>query len=45
MEAVADSGIREQIAPERFGVYFGSGIGGFETFVNEQQRFYITGRK
>lgn len=34
-QAADDSGIREKIDPDRFGVYFGSGIGGFETFVNE----------
>ena len=34
-QAAEDSGIKGAIAPERFGVYFGSGIGGFETFVNE----------
>ncbi len=34
-EAMADSGLSsgENIAPERFGVYFGSGIGGMDTFV------------
>lgn len=34
-QAVEDSGILNKIAPERFGVYFGTGIGGFETFINE----------
>ena len=34
-QAAEDSGIKGAIEPERFGVYFGSGIGGFETFVNE----------
>ncbi|MBR5404945.1 MAG: beta-ketoacyl-ACP synthase II [Oscillospiraceae bacterium] len=34
-QAVQDAGIAGKAAPERFGVYFGSGIGGFETFVNE----------
>ena len=34
-QAIGDSGIVGQIDPERLGVYFGSGIGGFETFVNE----------
>ena len=34
-QAVEDSGITGQIDPDRLGVYFGSGIGGFETFVNE----------
>lgn len=34
-QAVADSGIEGKIDPERFGVYYGSGIGGFDTFVAE----------
>ena len=34
-QAVADSGIEGEVLPERFGVYFGSGIGGFNTFVSE----------
>ena len=34
-QAVADSGIKDNVDSERFGVYFGSGIGGFETFVSE----------
>lgn len=33
--AVADSGIEGNIAPERFGVYFGTGIGGMDTFIAE----------
>ncbi|MCI8554409.1 MAG: beta-ketoacyl-ACP synthase II [Clostridiales bacterium] len=36
-QAVDDSGILEKIDHEEFGVYFGSGIGGFETFCNEHQ--------
>ena len=43
MQAVADSGIKDRIAPERFGVYYGSGIGGFETFVNEHNTFLNRG--
>ncbi len=43
MQAVEDSGIRDKIAPERFGVYFGTGIGGFETFVNEHNTFLNRG--
>ena len=35
LQAVTDSGISEKIAPARFGVYFGSGIGGFNTFTQE----------
>ncbi len=34
-QAVADSQIEEKIAPERFGVYYGSGIGGFDTFIDQ----------
>ena len=44
-EAVKSSGILENegIAPERVGVYIGSGIGGMETFVNETQKLYNQG--
>lgn len=34
-QAVEDSGIKDNVDPERFGVYYGSGIGGFDTFVSE----------
>ena len=34
-QAMADSALEEQIAPERLGVYYGSGIGGFHTFMQE----------
>lgn len=36
-QAVEDSGLKsgENIAPERLGVYIGSGIGGIHTFVNQ----------
>ena len=43
MQAVTDSGIKEQIEPERFGVYFGTGIGGFDTFVNEHNTYLNRG--
>ena len=43
MQAVADSGIKDRIASERFGVSYGSGIGGFETFVNEHNTFLNRG--
>ena len=33
-EAVEDSGILGTVAPERLGVYVGSGVGGMDTFVN-----------
>ena len=42
-QAVADSGIENSIAPERFGVYYGSGIGGFDTFISEHNTFLERG--
>ncbi|MBQ5334820.1 MAG: beta-ketoacyl-ACP synthase II [Oscillospiraceae bacterium] len=42
-QAVTDAGIAGKAAPERFGVYFGSGIGGFETFVSEHSNFLNRG--
>lgn len=42
-QAVADSGIAENVAPERFGVYYGSGIGGFDTFVAEHNNLLNRG--
>ena len=42
-QAVKDSGIENNIDPERFGVYFGSGIGGFETFVTEHNNLINRG--
>ncbi|MBE6571380.1 MAG: beta-ketoacyl-[acyl-carrier-protein] synthase II [Ruminococcaceae bacterium] len=42
-QAVADSGIEGNIDSERFGVYFGSGIGGFETFVTEHNNLINRG--
>src|SRR5699024_416817 len=33
-QAVKDSGIEGKVDSERFGVYFGSGIGGIQTFLN-----------
>ncbi len=38
VNAVADSGIEGKVAPERFGTYFGSGIGGIITLTNEQNK-------
>lgn len=35
IEAFADADIEGKYEPDRFGVYFGSGVGGFETFVGE----------
>lgn len=34
VQAVEDSGIKDNIDPERFGVYVGAGIGGMNTFVD-----------
>lgn len=42
-QAVADSGIENNINPERFGVYYGSGIGGFDTFVTEHNNLINRG--
>ncbi len=42
-QAVADSDITDKIDPKRFGVYFGSGIGGFETFVSECNTLNVKG--
>lgn len=44
-QAMADSGLKsgENIEPERFGVYIGSGIGGMETFVNETEKLLNEG--
>lgn len=42
-QAVSDSGIEGNIAPERFGVYYGSGVGGFDTFVTEHNNLINKG--
>ena len=42
-DAAEQSGIAGHVAPEEFGVYFGSGIGGFETFVDEHNTFLSRG--
>ncbi|MEG1427329.1 MAG: beta-ketoacyl-ACP synthase II [Oscillospiraceae bacterium] len=44
-QAVEDSGIDGNIAPERLGVYFGSGIGGIETFGSEMEKLLQKGPK
>jgi len=44
-EALKDSGILGTVAPERFGVYYGSGIGGFETFCEEDAKLIEKGPK
>ena len=45
-EAYADAGLNEEnIAPERMGVYFGSGIGGINTFAAETEKLLTSGPK
>ena len=42
-QAVLDSGIEGAVDPLRFGVYFGSGIGGIDTFTEEHKKFLASG--
>ncbi len=42
-QAVEDSGIIDNINPKRFGVYFGSGVGGFGTMAEEQSNLMEKG--
>ncbi len=42
-QAIDESGIEGAVASERFGVYFGSGIGGFDTFVSEHDNMLARG--
>lgn len=42
-QAVEDSQIQGNIDPDRFGVYYGSGIGGFETFIAEHNNLLNRG--
>lgn len=44
-EAVQDSGIEGNVNSDRLGVYFGSGIGGFETMVRENENLLQKGAK
>lgn len=44
-EAVDDSGIDGKVDENRFGVYFGSGIGGFDTFCKEHTTFLERGAR
>ena len=43
IQAVADSGIEGKVAPERLGVYVGAGIGGMQTFVQEEEKLLNRG--
>ena len=45
IQAVQDSGIVGKIEPEMFGVYFGSGIGGINTFSDEVNKLTSKGPK
>lgn len=42
-QAVQDSGIENNIDPDRLGVYYGSGVGGFDTFVAEHNSYLNRG--
>lgn len=44
-EAVDDSGILGNVDETRFGVYYGSGIGGFDTFCKEHTTFLERGAR
>jgi len=44
-EAVKDSGIMGNVDPDRFGVYYASGIGGFNTFCEEDRKLVEKGAK
>lgn len=44
-QAMEDSGIAGKIAPERLGVYVGSGIGGMSTFIEECTKLNARGPK
>lgn len=44
-QAVTDSNIENNVSPERFGVYFGSGIGGIETFSAEMEKLITKGNR
>ncbi len=44
-QAVADSGIENNVDADRFGVYFGSGIGGFETLIAEHDNMLEKGHQ
>ena len=44
-QAVKDSNILDNIDPERLGVYYGSGIGGFTTMIKEHNNLLQRGNK
>lgn len=43
VQAVEESGVIGTVAPERMGVYFGSGIGGINTMTKEHQKLLAKG--
>lgn len=43
VQAVEDSGIIGSVEPERIAVYFGTGIGGMQTFMNETKKLLEKG--
>lgn len=43
VQAVADSRIEGTVAPDRFGVYVGSGIGGMDTFISMTEKLLTGG--
>ncbi len=44
-QAMEDSGLRDTVAPERVGVYIGTGIGGIATFMEEHKKLLERGPK
>ena len=44
-QAMQDSGIEGKVAPERLGVYVGTGVGGMDTFVEEASKLFTKGPK
>ncbi|MDO5553401.1 MAG: beta-ketoacyl-ACP synthase II [Planctomycetia bacterium] len=44
-QAVEDSGVLGSVSEDRLGVYFGSAMGGFETFAREHGKFLNSGGK
>ena len=44
-QAMEDSGLMGTVAPERLGVYIGTGIGGIATFMSEHQKLLERGPK
>ena len=44
-QAMADSGIQDQVDPERLGVYIGSGVGGINTFLSESDKLRAGGAR